>query len=115
RHASANVGATTALATAGRLPALLPLGAAIAKGFLAVAVGAALAKSAAGPDLGATAACAVAAVIGNCWSVFLGFRGGKGAATGLGALLALGPLPVLPAGVVGPGGTPHPRLPPPRC
>jgi acyl phosphate:glycerol-3-phosphate acyltransferase len=38
-----------------------------------------------------TAAAAVAAVAGNCWSVFLGFRGGKGVATGLGALLRLVP------------------------
>jgi glycerol-3-phosphate acyltransferase PlsY len=100
RHGSGNIGAANVLRTAGRLPAILTLGGDIAKGFLAVAVGAALAKSAAGPDLGATAACAVAAVIGNCWSVFLGFRGGKGAATGLGALLALVPLAVLLAAVV---------------
>jgi acyl phosphate:glycerol-3-phosphate acyltransferase len=100
RHGSGNIGATNVLRTAGRLPAILTLGGDIAKGFLAVAVGAALAKSAAGPDLGATAACAVATVIGNCWSVFLGFRGGKGAATGLGALLALVPLAVLLAAVV---------------
>jgi len=100
RHGSGTIGATNVLRTAGRLPALLTLGGDIVKGFLAVAVGAALAKSAAGPDLGATAACAVAAVIGNCWSVFLGFRGGKGVATGLGALLALVPLALLLAGVV---------------
>jgi len=100
RHGSGNIGATNVLRTAGRLPAILTLGGDIAKGFLAVAVGAALAKSAAGPDLGAAAACAIAAVIGNCWSVFLGFRGGKGAATGLGALLALVPLAVLLAVVV---------------
>jgi len=100
RHGSGNIGATNVLRTAGRLPAILTLGGDIAKGFLAVAVGAALAKSAAGPDLGAAAACAIAAVIGNCWSVFLGFRGGKGVATGLGALLALVPLAVLLAAVV---------------
>jgi len=39
----------------------------------------------------------VAAVTGNCWSVFLGFRGGKGVATGLGALLRLTPLATLAA------------------
>jgi glycerol-3-phosphate acyltransferase PlsY len=100
RHGSGNIGATNVLRTAGRLPAILTLGGDIAKGFLAVALGAALAKSAAGPDLAATGACAVAAVIGNCWSIFLGFRGGKGAATGLGAMLALVPLGVLLAAVV---------------
>jgi acyl phosphate:glycerol-3-phosphate acyltransferase len=100
RHGSGNIGATNVLRTAGRLPAILTLGGDIAKGFLAVALGAALAKSAAGPDLAATGGCAVAAVIGNCWSIFLGFRGGKGAATGLGAMLALVPLSVLVAAVV---------------
>ncbi|PYM69641.1 MAG: hypothetical protein DME03_22175 [Candidatus Rokuibacteriota bacterium] len=63
-------------------------------------LGGALVNSPAGPDLGATAACAVAAVIGNCWSIFLGFRGGKGVATGLGALLRLVPWAVLPAAAV---------------
>jgi acyl phosphate:glycerol-3-phosphate acyltransferase len=42
----------------------------------------------------------VAAVVGNCWSVFLRFRGGKGGATGLGAFLVLVPWAVLPAAVV---------------
>ena len=83
------------LRTVGRLPALLTLGGDIAKGYGAVALGAWLVE-----DLGVTAACAVAAVIGNCWSVFLGFRGGKGVATGLGALLPLVPLAVWPAAVV---------------
>jgi acyl phosphate:glycerol-3-phosphate acyltransferase len=36
-------------------------------------------------------------VAGNCWSVFLGFRGGKGVATGLGALLTLVPLATVAA------------------
>ena len=70
------------------------------KGYVAVVLGGALAASAASGDQAAPAACAVAAVIGNCWSVFLGFRGGKGVATGLGALLRLVPLAVLPAAAV---------------
>src|SRR5207247_7822581 len=39
-------------------------------------------------------------VVGNCWSVFLGFRGGKGMATGLGAFLRLVPYATLPAALV---------------
>ena len=96
RHGSGNIGATNVLRTLGRLPALLTLGGDIAKGYAAVALGGALASGPWG-DPGAAAACAVAAVIGNCWSVFLGFRGGKGVATGLGALLRLVPWAVLPA------------------
>jgi glycerol-3-phosphate acyltransferase PlsY len=40
------------------------------------------------------AAVAVAAVAGHCWSPFIGFKGGKGVATGGGAAVALFP-PVL--------------------
>ena len=42
----------------------------------------------------------MAAVAGNCWPVFLRFRGGKGVATGFGALLALVPWAVAPAALV---------------
>jgi glycerol-3-phosphate acyltransferase PlsY len=98
RHGSGTIGATNVLRTAGRLPAILTLVGDVAKGYLAVVLGGMLAGAGASP--GAPAACAVAAVIGNCWSVFLGFRGGKGVATGLGALLRLAPLAVLPAAAV---------------
>jgi glycerol-3-phosphate acyltransferase PlsY len=100
RHGSGNIGATNVLRTAGRLPAVLTLVGDIAKGYLAVVAGGALAANPSGPDAGVMAAAAVAAVIGNCWSVFLGFRGGKGVATGLGALLRIVPLAVLPAALV---------------
>ena len=39
-----------------------------------------------------------AAVVGHNWPVFLQFRGGKGAATVIGALLALTPVPLLITG-----------------
>jgi glycerol-3-phosphate acyltransferase PlsY len=100
RAGSGNIGATNVLRTAGRLPAILTLGGDIAKGYLAVVAGAALGAGASGADSGVLAASAVASVIGNCWSVFLGFRGGKGVATGLGALLNIVPLAVLPAALV---------------
>jgi glycerol-3-phosphate acyltransferase PlsY len=93
RQGSGNIGATNVLRTAGRLPAILTLAGDIAKGYTAAAI----AAFAPEPPV---AACAVAAVVGNCWSVFLGFRGGKGVATGLGALLRLVPVAVLPAAVV---------------
>ncbi len=92
RHGSGTIGATNVLRAAGWVPALLTLGGDIAKGYLAVAAGAALAG-----DPAVRAAAAVAAIVGNCWSVFLGFRGGKGVATGLGGLLAVVPWAVAPA------------------
>ena len=43
---------------------------------------------------------ALVAVVGHMFPVWLGFKGGKGVATGLGAFLAIAPLAVLPAVVV---------------
>jgi glycerol-3-phosphate acyltransferase PlsY len=96
RHGSGNIGATNVLRTAGRWPALLTLVGDVAKGAAAVAVGGLVGQG----DGRLLAASAVAAIVGNCWSIFLGFRGGKGAATGLGAVLALVPWAVLPAALV---------------
>ena len=96
RHGSGNIGTTNVLRTLGRLPAALTLVGDVAKGFGAVALGAALA----GREPGVTAMCAFAAVAGNCWSVFLGFRGGKGVATALGVFARLVPWATLPAALV---------------
>ena len=96
RHGSGTIGATNVLRTAGKTPAILTLVGDVVKGVLAVVAGGAVAAN--GP--GGPAVAAVAAVVGNCWSVFLGFRGGKGVATGLGAMLWLVPLAVLPSAVV---------------
>lgn len=95
RQGSGNIGAANVLRTAGRMPALLTLLGDVVKGYLAVAAGGALGGGA--PDV--AAASAVAAVVGNCWSVFLVFRGGKGVATGLGAFLNLVPLATVPAAI----------------
>jgi acyl phosphate:glycerol-3-phosphate acyltransferase len=46
------------------------------------------------------AAVAVAAVAGHCWSPFIGFKGGKGVATGAGAALGLFPYALLAAPVM---------------
>ncbi len=93
RHGSGNIGATNVLRTLGRTPAIVTLLGDVAKGYAAVA----LAERLAWPDTTPVAAAAVAAVVGNCWSVFLGFRGGKGGATGLGAFLKLVPWATLAA------------------
>jgi len=92
RHGSGNVGATNVLRTLGKGPAAVTFAGDAAKGWLAV-----LLAEAIGPELWWGAAGAVLAIVGNCWSVFLGFRGGKGVATGLGAFLRLVPLATLPA------------------
>ena len=95
RRGSGNIGATNVLRTAGWTPALATLFGDIAKGYAAAWVG-----GLAGPGPVWAAAGAVLAVVGNCWPVFLGFRGGKGVATALGAFLRIAPWALIPAAVV---------------
>ncbi len=45
-------------------------------------------------------AIAVLAILGHCYSIFLGLEGGKGVATGLGVFLVLIPIPTLIGAVV---------------
>ncbi len=93
RHGSGNIGATNVLRTAGWAPALATLAGDIVKGYAGAWVG-----SHAGPPWMAVAV--VLVVVGNCWSVFLGGKGGKGVATGLGAFLRLAPWALIPAALV---------------
>ena len=64
----------------------------VLKGVAAVLIGNSLGF---GPWAGALAA--VAAVIGHVRSIFIGFTGGRGAATGAGAMLVLAPIAILVA------------------
>ena len=95
RAGSGNIGATNVLRTLGKLPAIVTLLGDVAKGYVAVSVASAIITARWGAAAGA-----VLAVIGNCWPVFLRFRGGKGMATGLGAFLALTPWATGPAALV---------------
>jgi len=95
RSGSGTIGATNVLRTLGKLPATITLLADIAKGYLAVS-----AAHAVVPARWGDAAGAVLAIVGNCWPVFLGFRGGKGVATGCGAFLGLAPWATVPAALV---------------
>jgi len=88
RVGSGNVGATNVLRSAGRGAGALALGLDAAKGAFAVALAERLAPD--HPWLAAAAA--ASAVVGHSFPVFLGFRGGKGVATGLGAFVVLEPL-----------------------
>ncbi len=80
---SGNIGATNVLRTGNKKAAALTLILDGAKGAVAVL----LARYFAGEDAAQIAA--LAAMIGHCYPVWLGFRGGKGVATFLGVLLAL--------------------------
>jgi glycerol-3-phosphate acyltransferase PlsY len=87
---SGNIGAANALRSLGRGGAVAVLLLDALKGALPVIAGRAL-----GDDDIAMAA-AFAAILGHCFSPFLGFRGGKGVATNFGAVIAL----AWPAGAV---------------
>lgn len=85
---SGNIGATNVLRTQGKalglLTLLLDFGKAAASVWFCGRWGGAEWMGAAGGG---------AAVLGHCFPVFLGFRGGKGIASGLGAFLFVAPLP----------------------
>jgi glycerol-3-phosphate acyltransferase PlsY len=82
---SGNIGATNVLRTGNKLLALLTLLGDVAKGLAAVLVIKAVWP--AEPMLPALAALAV--VLGHLFPVWLRFKGGKGGAAGIGALIAL--------------------------
>ena len=96
RQGSGNIGAANVLRTLGPLPGALTFLGDVAKGYGVVA----LARALLGGDGTAVAACGALAVVGNCWPVYLWFRGGKGVATALGAFLGLMPLVMIPAALV---------------
>jgi acyl phosphate:glycerol-3-phosphate acyltransferase len=84
---SGNVGATNVMRSAGKPAGILAFALDAAKGALAALAAQRLAS---GPMLPPLAA--AAAVLGHMFPVWLGFRGGKGVATGAGAFLPLAPL-----------------------
>lgn len=88
RVGSGNVGATNVLRSAGKPAGAIALALDVGKGALAVALAERLSPG--HPWLGAAAA--VAAVVGHVYPVWLGLRGGKGVATGLGAFAVLEPV-----------------------
>ncbi len=83
---SGSIGATNVLRTGRKGLAAATLFFDAAKGVAAVLIGAHVAGS---PGV---LACGLAAVVGHLFPVWLGFKGGKGVATGLGVLLAASPL-----------------------
>jgi glycerol-3-phosphate acyltransferase PlsY len=82
---SGNIGAANVTRSAGASAGILTLLLDAAKGYLAVA----FAAHWTGGSLRWMMAAAVAAVVGHIFSAWLGFRGGKGVATGLGVFLPI--------------------------
>jgi glycerol-3-phosphate acyltransferase PlsY len=93
---SGNIGATNVYRTAGRKLGVLTLIGDALKGLLPVLFASAVLHF---PPL-QLGLVAIAAFIGHCYPVYLGFKGGKGVATALGIYLVLSPLAVLGAFLV---------------
>ena len=86
QHGSGRTGGTNILRTAGKGAALMTVVGDLLKGLLAVL----LARMWLGTQAAEVAA-GLAAVLGHNRSIFLGFRGGAGSMTNVGALLAMAP------------------------
>lgn len=94
REGSGNVGATNAVRTLGVPLGLLAFAIDVGKGVAAVLLIPALPWPwpTLAPQIGLVYACGFAAVLGHCYPVLHGFRGGKGVATAAGVFAAVLPL-----------------------
>lgn len=86
QHGSGNAGATNVLRTVGKKAALIALIGDVLKGVIPAIIG----QLVLGMD--GAVLCAISAVIGHCYPVFLGFKGGKGVATAGGMIIGTNPL-----------------------
>ena len=89
RMGSGNPGATNLMRSCGTLPGVFGLLLDALKGAAPVLY------ARTSPDLWLPAAAAMAAILGHVLMPWFGFKGGKGVATALGALLVLSPIPLL--------------------
>jgi glycerol-3-phosphate acyltransferase PlsY len=103
---SKNYGATNLGRTLGRSWGILCFAIDATKGALPVVLGGWLLGALGAPSGGVTTATAwcwlataLAAILGHTLSPWIGFKGGKGVATGFGALVAMWPVLTLPAGL----------------
>ena len=97
-HGSGNIGATNTLRVLGKPAGIAALVLDIGKGFAAVTVLAGIAASGRSSSLSGPmmkVLLGISAIAGHNWTVFLGFKGGKGVATSAGVFLGIAWLPVL--------------------
>ncbi len=105
QHGSGNIGATNVGRVLGKRWGIAVLIFDIAKGAVPVVLGRHYFYSLQGSsgwissDLYSTL-CGIAAVCGHNWTMFLGFKGGKGVATSAGAVLGMAPAVAIPSIVI---------------
>ncbi|RKP57073.1 glycerol-3-phosphate 1-O-acyltransferase [Cohnella endophytica] len=95
-HGSGNAGATNTLRVLGKGPAICVFLLDIAKGSAGVLIGMWLGDG----NAWIPVACGLAAIGGHNWPIYFRFKGGKGIATTVGALIIWAFLPTLIAGIV---------------
>ncbi|GIM31980.1 glycerol-3-phosphate 1-O-acyltransferase PlsY [Paraclostridium bifermentans] len=89
---SGNAGSTNVLRTLGKKAGILTFVGDLLKGVIAVLIAKAIATIAHTDVATASYIAVVFVVIGHNWPIYLGFRGGKGVATSLGAMIAVNPV-----------------------
>ncbi len=95
-HGSGNSGATNSLRVLGKKAGSVVLLIDILKGWLAVSlVYFSTYSSGSAPRMHLEVALASAAILGHIFPVYVGFKGGKGVATGMGIILAFSPIVAL--------------------
>ncbi|GAA0091570.1 glycerol-3-phosphate 1-O-acyltransferase PlsY [Paraclostridium bifermentans] len=89
---SGNAGSTNVLRTLGKKAGILTFVGDLLKGVIAVLIAKLIATIAHTDVATASYIAVVFVVIGHNWPIYLGFRGGKGVATSLGAMIAVNPV-----------------------
>lgn len=92
---SGATGATNVLRTAGKTLGILTFALDIVKGVIAVVLARWITGVGSGDTTWIVAGAAILAIIGHIFPVWLGFKAGKGVATGLGVFLAIAPVAAL--------------------
>jgi len=90
RYGTKNAGTSNVFLVVGTFPAILAMIGDIAKGSIAVLLPLWL-----GMPYYVAILAGIFAIIGHCYPIFLGFKGGKGMATAFGVLIPLAPLEIL--------------------
>jgi glycerol-3-phosphate acyltransferase PlsY len=93
---SGRTGGTNALRALGRKRAAVVVAGDLLKGAIPVLI----ARAVTGGDPLVEVLCGASAVAGAIWSVFVGFRSGRGVGTGVGTMLVIQPIAVVLAAVV---------------
>lgn len=95
-HGSGSTGMTNVLRTVGTSAAIFVLLLDLGKAMAAVVLAKVITDSS-----GVEAVAALSSMVGHNWPIFSNFKGGKGVATGLGAMIIISPLSALIASIVG--------------